>query len=339
MEKNRKDSHIDVAINENIEYPYKKSGFEKYEFSHIALPDFDFAMIDTKTEIMGKEISLPFIITALTGGTEKSKIINRNLAIACQKKGIALGLGSQKILFHHREAMDTFCVRDVAPDIFLLGNLGIHHLKEYGLDKCEKMVEDIKADGLALYLNSLHEATQANGNLSYSGIQELLKKFCNKVNFPVVIKETGNGIGKETAKKLGDIGISAIDVAGAGGTSCVLMEYYITECKERKKVLEPFFNWGISSAQALLEVREVFPSKPVIASGGLRNGVDCAKAIALGADFVGMALPFLKAASVSAEEVEKKITEIAEQFKIAMLCAGAKNLEELRKVSLRKMSL
>ncbi len=338
MHKIRKDSHIHVALNKQIEYPDKKNGFEKYEFSHLAFPSADFNKINTEIEFMGKKLKFPLMITAITGGTDAGKKINKNLARACQKMGVALGLGSQRILFTYPEVVDTFYVRDEGPDIFLLGNIGIHHIREFGIEACKEIVRNIKADGLAVYLNPLHEISQEKGNPEYCGLLEILKYFCKEFPFPVVIKETGNGISFDTARKLKDIKISAIDTAGAGGTSCIIMEYYLQKSNLRKNILKPFFNWGISTADSLVEVRQVFPSLPVIASGGIRNGVECARAISLGADLAGMALPFVKPATVSAEEVEEKLVEIIEQFKITMFCAGAKNIQELKKIPLIKRS-
>lgn len=338
MDKERKDGHIQAALNKNIESPDRTNGFEFYELPHIALPDFDYEKIDTKIKIFGKELKYPFMITALTGGTKESEKINKNLALACEKTGIALGLGSQKILFEEPEALETFKVRKEGPGILLIANLGIHHLKEYGPEKCKKIVELIEADCLALYLNPLHEAVQEGGTPRYSGLKKLLENFCKKVSFPVIIKETGNGIGKDTASELKNTGIAGIDVAGTGGTSCVMLEYYLTRNPERKKILEPFFNWGISTARSLLEVSEILEDIKIIASGGIRNGVDIAKSVALGADMAGAALPFLRPASLSGEEVEKKLSEFFEQLKIAMLCAGAQNLQDLKKISIKKGS-
>ncbi|MEQ8189384.1 MAG: type 2 isopentenyl-diphosphate Delta-isomerase [Candidatus Eremiobacterota bacterium] len=334
MHKIRKDSHIHVALNKPIEYRDRKNGFEKYEFSHLAFPSVDFNKINTETEFIGKKLKVPLMITAITGGTDAGKKINKNLARACQKMGVALGLGSQRILFTYPEVIDTFYVRDEGPDIFLLGNIGIHHIREFGLEACKEIVREINADGLAVYLNPLHEVSQEKGNPEYGGLQEILKGFCEEFPFPVIIKETGNGISFDTAQRLKDIKISAIDTAGAGGTSCIIMEYYLQNSNLRKNILEPFLNWGISTADSLLQVRKVFPSLPVIASGGIRNGTECARAISLGADIAGMALPFIKPATVSAQEVEEKLFEIIEQFKIAMFCAGAKNIQELKKIPL-----
>jgi isopentenyl-diphosphate delta-isomerase len=334
MHKIRKDSHIYVALNKKIEYPHKKNGFEKYEFSHVAFPSVDFNKINTETEFIGKKLKVPLMITAITGGTDSGGKINKNLARACQNMGVALGLGSQRIVFSHSDVINTFYVRDEGPDIFLLGNIGIHHIKEFGIEACKEIVRQIKADGLAVYLNPLHEVSQEKGNPEYGSLQEILKDFCEEFPFPVVIKETGNGISFNTAQRLKDIKISAIDTAGAGGTSCTIMEYYLQNSNLRKNILKPFFNWGISTADSLLDVRKVFPSLPVIASGGIRNGIECAKAISLGADLAGMALPFVKPATVSSEEVEEKLVEIIEQFKIAMFCAGAKNIQELKKIPL-----
>jgi len=336
MEQKRKDDHIYIALNENIESPHKKSGFAYYEFEHCAFPSFHFDEIDTKINIKGKSLAFPFIITALTGGSERAGKINKILAAACQKFGIALGLGSQKPLFSSPELLYSYQIREEAPHIFLLGNLGIHHLKEFGIEKCAKMAELIQADGLALYLNPLHEVSQEKGTPDYAGLKKKLIDFCNYVKFPVIIKETGHGISSSVAEYLSHTGIFGIDVAGAGGTSCVMLEYYLQN-KARKEILKPFFDWGIPTARSLVETRKILSDKFIIASGGIRNGLECAKAIALGANMAGMALPFLKAGNISSEEVETLILRIMEQFKIAMFSAGAKNIRELSEITLKEV--
>jgi isopentenyl-diphosphate delta-isomerase len=336
MEKQRKNDHIHIALNEIIESSQKRNGFEHYEFEHCAFPSIHFNDIDTQININEKKLTFPFMITALTGGSERAGKINKILAGACQKFGIALGLGSQKVLFSSHDLLSSYQIREEAPDVFLLGNLGIHHLKEFGIEKCAKMVEDIHADGLALYLNPLHEVSQEKGTPDYCGLKEILIEFCNSVTFPVIIKETGHGISASVVKYISDTGIFGIDVAGAGGTSCVMLEYYLQD-NNRKEILKPFFNWGIPTAKSLRETRKILPETFIIASGGLRNGVDCAKSIALGANMAGMALPFLRAASISSGEVEELILKIIEQFKISMFCTGAKNIKELSKAPLKEV--
>jgi isopentenyl-diphosphate delta-isomerase len=327
----RKADHIRINLDENVQFPRLTTGFEHYRLMHQALPELDLARIDTAASLLGKRLQIPLLISSMTGGTEAAGAINRNLAAAAQSRGIAIGLGSQRIGLEQPETVSTFCVRDLAPDVLLLANLGAVQLNYgYGVDECRRAVEMIGADGLILHLNPLQEALQADGDCNWSGLLARIERVCHELEAPVVVKEVGWGISERTARWLADAGVAAIDVAGAGGTSWSEVEYHRSPTEDLRKTARSFEDWGIPTAEALEMAREGAPGLPVIASGGLRTGIDGAKALALGAAAVGIASPFLKAAAASAEDVVVAIDRFAAELRTAMFCAGAGDLAALQ---------
>lgn len=325
----RKLDHIKICMEKNV--AAGRSGFSDIDFRdvnfvHNSLPEKDFSEIKTDCRFLGKKLGFPLMIAGMTGGTPEAYKINKNLAAAAQKFMIAMGVGSQRAAIENPKLEKTYHVRDVAPDIFLASNLGIvQFVKGYGLEHAKKAVEMIKADALALHMNALQEVIQPEGDTEWKGCLEKIKEISKGLGKPVIAKETGAGIGKDTAIAIEKAGASAIDIGGAGGTSWSLIENYRSVEKHNA-----FNDWGIPTAISLVEVSKSVKI-PVIATGGIRNGIEIAKALALGADIVGMALPFLKPASKSHEDVEKKIYSLMKELRIAMFLVGAKNLEELRK--------
>jgi isopentenyl-diphosphate delta-isomerase len=261
----------------------------------------------------------------MTGGTEKGGKINKNLAKAAESLGMGMGVGSQRAMLEDDKLVDTYYVRDVGPGIFLLGNIGAAQLGQYDIERIISLVDSIKADGLAVHLNVAQELAQQEGDKSWKGIHKNIKYLCEKAEFPVIAKETGCGISGGLSKDLVRVGVKAIDIAGAGGTSWVKVDAYRTS--EDVSHIE---EWGIPTAEALKDVGGA--KVPVIASGGIRTGVEVAKAIAMGADLAGFALPLLKPATESPERVEEYLEKIISQLKDAMFLVGARNLKELRKV-------
>jgi isopentenyl-diphosphate delta-isomerase len=331
MIQNRKEEHLRICLEENVEAHLLTSGFEKFRFIHQALPEIDRDEIDVSLTLFGKKLRAPILISPMTGGSEAGKKINRNLALAAQKVGVAMGVGSQRIALEFPELAHTFQIRDLAPDILLFANLGAVQLNYgYGVKECLKAVEMIEADGLILHLNALQEACQLEGNRNFKGLTAKIEEVCRNLPVPVLIKECGWGISREVARRLKDTGIQGIDVAGAGGTSWFFIENYRAKAKKKAYLSDSFREWGISTVESLLWVREVAPQLILIASGGVRTGLDIAKAISLGATIAGMALPMLKAATQSADAVVEKLTILIEELKTAMFCIGASTLEELR---------
>lgn len=327
----RKADHIRINLEENVQFPTLTNGFERYRLVHQALPELNLQELDTGVSLLGRPLQLPLLISSMTGGTEAAGVINRNLATGAQARGIAMGLGSQRAGIEQAETIETFRVREVAPDILLFANLGAVQLNYgYTVDQCRRAVEMIEADALILHLNPLQEAVQADGDWNWSGLLKKIEVVCRQVGVPVVVKEVGWGISEATARRLAEAGVSAIDVAGSGGTSWTEVEYYRTESELLRKLARAFADWGIPTAETLLMAQRGAPGLPIIASGGMRNGIEAAKALALGATAVGIASPFLKAAAAGPEEVIRTIDQFAAELRTAMFCAGAGSIAALR---------
>ena len=320
--KQRKTEHIDICLNKDVEKG--STGFDNYRFIHNALPEIDFNDIDTETRFLGKKINSPIMISSMTGGS-KTGIINRNLAIASQKMNIAMGVGSQRVIFRYPETLLSFNVRRHTPDIPLVANLGVVNLNYgFGLKECKAAVKSICADALALHLNPLQEAIQPEGQRNYKALLPEIADIVKGLEKPVIIKEVGEGISSDVASRLKKAGVKIIDVAGHGGTSWA----YIEGFRARKREGQVFSEWGISTAESVRQCSGL--GMQIIASGGIRSGLDMAKAIALGADYCGIALPLLKPATIGPKSVMAVIEQYIKELKIAMFCIGAKNIRELK---------
>lgn len=321
MISDRKLEHLLICENYDVEFKDKTTGFEDIELIHNVLPEIDKQKIDLSTEAFGKKLDSPLFITAITGGHPAAKEINKQLAIAAENNNIGLGVGSQRAACEHPELQDTYAVvRENAPNCLLVGNIGAPQL-----NLAEKAVEILDADILAIHLNSLQESIQPEGDLDARGYTDLIGKITDTVDIPVLAKETGCGISAESAKTLVDAGVDFIDIEGAGGTSWAAVETYRAEDRYLGEI---FWDWGIPTAVSTAEVTNAV-NVPVISSGGIRNGLQAAKAIALGADAVGMALPFLKN-STSQDQLNKFIQRFNDSLRIAMFLVGAKNIDELK---------
>ena len=325
MISDRKLEHLLICKNYDVEFRDKTTGFEDIELIHNALPEVDKNEIDLSTSVFGKKLDSPLFITAITGGHPSAKKINEKLAIAAEENRIALGVGSQRAACENPELADTYSVvRENAPDCLLVGNIGAPQL-----DLANKAVEILDADILAIHLNPLQESIQPEGDIDARGFLDSIAKITDAVDIPVMAKETGCGISAETAKQLEDAGVDFIDVEGAGGTSWAAVETY--RAKDRYYG-EMFWDWGIPTAVSTAEVVNSV-NVPVISSGGIRTGLEATKAIALGADSVGMALPFLKN-SISQDNLNKFINRFNDSLRIAMFLVGANNIEELKESKL-----
>lgn len=334
MTKQRKKDHIEICLHKDIQKG--KTGLNEYSFNHCALPEINFEKISTNTNFLDKSISAPIIISALTGGTNQAKEINKNLASAAQSLNIAMGVGSQRVAIENPELENTFRVRKYARDIPLLANLGVVQFNYgYGVKECQKAIDMISADGLFLHLNPLQEVIQLEGDKNFSNLIRKIKKVNDKLKEPILIKEVGTGISSQVANKLFENGIKIIDVAGYGGTNWALIEGL--RRRKIKKLGKIFSNWGIPTAECIVECSKI-KGLSIIASGGIRTGIDIAKAIALGADLVSLALPLLSPSSKSEEAVKEKLEELILQLKIAMFCVGASDIEELKEVKLNNLS-
>jgi isopentenyl-diphosphate delta-isomerase len=271
----------------------------------------------------------------MTGGTPQAAVINQNLAIAAQASGVAMGVGSQRAGIEHTELAYTFQVRKFAPTILLFSNLGAVQLNyAYTVDQCQRAVDMIESDALILHLNALQEALQPEGDTQFSGLIDKIEKVCRVLSVPVVVKEVGWGISTEDARRLGEVGVAAIDVAGAGGTSWSQVEMHRMRDESLARVAAAFRDWGIPTAESIITVRKAAPRVTVFASGGLRDGIDIAKCIALGASLGGMAGPFLKAATRSAEDVMATVKEIARELQVCMFATGVRTIDGLQRTPL-----
>ena len=333
----RKTEHIQIVLNEAVNSSLL-NGFEKYQFEHLALPEIDLAEVDISTSFFGHDLKSPLLISSMTGGSKETTQINRVLAKVAQDAGIALGVGSQRAGLEDPENMASFDIRIIAPDILLFSNLGAVQLNySYSVEQCQRAIEAIRADGLILHLNPLQEALQPKGNTNFKGLLKKIETICKKLDFPVIVKEVGWGISSRVARDLAAVGVAAIDVAGAGGTSWSEVEKYRIKDKVRKKVAEGFKNWGIPTADSIVEAKQGAPTLDIIASGGLTNGIEVAKSLALGASLSGMAARFIKAASISEEETQNLVSEINMQLKICMFSAGIKDIQTLKQAKLKRI--
>ena len=317
----RKAEHLEICLNRpmaEVEYSGMTTGFERYAFEHCALPEMNLADVDISTRFLGRSLSMPLMIACMTGGTPRGGEINRNLAIAAQKLGIAMGVGSQRAALEDSSLISTYQVRDVAPDILLVANLGAGYLTG---DIACKAVDMIGADALAIHLNPIQEALQPDGDPSFKGALDAIKRVCETLEVPVIVKEVGFGISAEVAVMLRDAGVAAIDVAGAGGTSWARIEG-IRASGRLQELAGQFEDWGTPTARSLEEVRGALPDLPLIASGGIRTGLDIAKALALGADLTAIGLPLLHEAAKSAEAVEDWILARADELRLAKFAGG-----------------
>ncbi len=334
MLEQRKSEHLRINLDDDVGFPRLTSGLERFHFVHNALPEIALDQVELTTTFLGKRLQAPLLISSMTGGTSAAQRVNLHLAEGAQAAGIAMGLGSLRAALEAPHLAETFRVRHLAPDILLLANLGAAQLKTgLGPEDCQRAVDLVDADALILHLNPLQEVLQENGDANWRGVLNRIEAVCRALEVPVVVKEVGWGISAEVARRLVDAGVTVIDIAGAGGTSWSQVEMRRASTERQRRLCAAFADWGIPTAQALLEVRNALPQVPLIASGGLRSGMDLAKVLALGADLGGLAAPFLQAADVSARAVADLASEIADVLRRVMFCLGITRIEDLKGTS------
>jgi isopentenyl-diphosphate delta-isomerase len=332
----RKSDHIRINLEQNIQSDLT-TGLELYHFIHCAIPEVNLEDIDTSASLFGKKLKAPILISSMTGGTEDAARINQNLATAAQETQIAMGVGSQRIAIEHPDSTSSFSLRSFAPDILLFANLGAIQLNYgYGVKECQQAVDMIEADALILHFNCLQEAIQDEGETKFGGLINRVEAICKLLPVPVIAKEVGWGFSKQDVTRLIQAGVSSIDVAGAGGTSWAQVEMHRSKNEHRRILAKSFSDWGIPTSEAIRNVIEVSPTIPIIASGGLRSGVEIAKCIALGATIGGIAGPFLKAAVQSVDETIEMINIYKDEITLCMFATGSTNSEELRQNKLVK---
>jgi isopentenyl-diphosphate delta-isomerase len=336
--RNRKADHIRICRDEDVRTEGVSAGFERWRLVHEALPEIDKREVDLSTTLFGKPLRAPILISCMTGGSELAKLVNRRLASVAARLGLALGLGSQRAMLKAPELADTYAVRDIAPGVPLLGNLGAVQLNHgVGLDDCERLLDAVGADALALHLNPLQEAVQPEGDVDFRGLKAKIAELAARLSRPVILKEVGSGLSRGLARWVATTRIAAVDTAGAGGTSWAKVESYRARDDLPRLLGRSFAGWGIPTAESLRICRAELPDRIVIASGGLRSGIDAAKAIALGADLAGIAQPFLEAATQSETALEERARLVIEQLRVAMFCAGARTLADLRRAPIERV--
>ena len=325
----RKADHIKINLEKDVRSALT-TGLENYHFIHEALPELNLDDVDTSLTLFSKRLNAPILISSMTGGTSQAGTINRRLAEAAQSTLTAMGVGSQRAALEDRSQAKTFQVRKYAPDILLFANLGAVQLNYgYGIDECRRAVDMIQADALYLHLNPLQEAVQAGGDTNFKGLAKKIETICKKLEVPVIAKEVGWGISERTAKLLANCGVAAIDVAGAGGTSWSQVEMHRAPDEFTRELAAAFVGWGIPTAESILNVKRAVPGMTIFASGGLRDGLDIAKCIALGATLGGMAGNFLKAAAISTEKAIETMELTKRQIQVTMFAAGSESLKKL----------
>jgi len=327
----RKADHIRVCLEQDVQCRSVTTGLDRYRFTHCCLPELDWADLDLSTTFLGKALGAPLLISSMTGGTEQAHRINLRLAAIAQEYGFAMGVGSQRVGVETPATMETFAIRRHAPDGLLFANLGAVQLNYgYGLEECQRVVDALEADALILHLNALQESVQTRGDRNFKGLLLQIEQLCGRLPVPVIAKEVGNGISAPMAQRLIDAGVTAIDVAGAGGTSWARVEGGRATDLRQRRLGQTFADWGLPTADCLVQIRAIAPTVPLIASGGIRNGLEAAKAIGLGADLVGLAHPFLLAAAESEDSLATLAHCLTEELKTVLLCTGIATIAALR---------
>lgn len=336
----RKVDHIRINVEEDVSFKNLTNGLDGYYLMHEALPELDFAQVKTGVTLLGKSLKTPLVISSMTGGADEAHEINVTLAEAAQEVGMAMGLGSVRAAIEDKNLAYTYQVREVAPDILLFANLGAVQLNYgYGLEECIAAVDICQADALILHFNALQEAVQPEGDGDFSDLLMKVEQVCRHLPVPVIAKEVGWGFSESTARRLASAGVAAIDVAGAGGTSWSQVEMHRAPTRRHARVAGAFIDWGIPTADAVQFCRAGAPGLPIIASGGIRNGIDVAKCIALGASAVGFAGEFLRAAvNGGVEGVIETAGMITDELRVAMFSSGAGDIAALASQPLYRRS-
>jgi isopentenyl-diphosphate Delta-isomerase len=330
----RKADHIRINLEKDVRSSLT-TGLERYRFIHRAVPEINLEDINISMSLFGRQLKAPLLISSMTGGTKEAERINRTLAMAAQKAQIALGVGSQRVAIEHPEFKTTFNIRKEAPDVLVFANLGAVQLNYgYGMQQCIQAIDMVEADALILHFNPLQEALQTNGQTRFEGLLNKIEELCLQLPVPVIAKEVGWGFSEQDVKALSGVGVVAIDVAGAGGTSWSQVEMHRANAPLQKRLATSFLDWGIPTAEAILNVKRVNPEMILFASGGVYSGVDIAKCIALGATLAGMAGPFLKTAVHSFEDTYNLIKEVCQEIKVCMFAAGVVDLAGLAQLDL-----
>ena len=326
----RKSEHLKITTSQDVRSS-ASTGLERISLRHEALPEINLSDVDTSMQLFGKQLKVPLLISSMTGGTGQAGLFNLQLAKAAQDFGIAISVGSQRVALEDQSQANSFQVRKVAPDALLFANLGAIQLNNnYGVTQCQQAVDMIAADALILHLNPLQEALQPEGNTNFGGLAKKIEQVCNSLSVPVVVKEVGWGISPRTAKLLQECGVSAIDVAGAGGTSWSQVEKYRLADPILAMTASAFSGWGISTLDSIHNVRENAPETLIFASGGILNGIDATKCLCLGAKLVGFAHLLLQSLVDHEQSLANTLESLIREIRISMFCTGVSRIEDLK---------
>jgi isopentenyl-diphosphate delta-isomerase len=335
----RKNNHLSLCLENHVEFPsLGANGFASLRFEHDALPEINKSEINLSVTLFGKKLSAPILIGAMTGGTSRAGEINKRLALAAAECGVGMALGSQRKMLKDLSSRSTYAMKEVAPELpLLIGNIGAVQLN-YGVDRSQilSLIREAGCDAFAFHMNPLQECIQPEGDLNFSRLVPKLKEIIPQLGVPVLVKEVGSGISETTAMKLRELPLAAVETAGVGGTLWSKVESLRASEKIRRQAGELFARWGVPTAESIITCKKILPDLKIIASGGMRNGIEAAKAIALGADAAAYALPMLKAADISTDAVIEAIEQIKEELRITMFLTGSKDIEALKKAQLRR---
>ena len=337
MLKDRKNEHLSVVLNDLQKSSTKTTGFESIDFVHCALPEMHLDDVDLHTTFLNKRINAPLLVSSMTGGPARATFINENLARACEAMSLPFAVGSQRVAIEEESRGGLGRkLRMLAPSVPILGNLGAAQLNRgFGIDEAKRSVEMIDADALYIHLNPLQEAVQPEGDRDWSGLFDKIACLADALPVPVAVKEVGAGISGALAKRLLDSGVTIIDVAGAGGTNWAAVEAARMDDPQKARLANAFSDWGIPTALAVAEARAACPRATIVASGGIRTGIDIAKALRLGADMAGQAAGLLQAANTSADVLVTHFETVIQELRIACFCTGASDLGALKSVPIR----
>lgn len=324
-ERDRKAEHIALALSDRMQL--ERRYFSEYAFEHLALPEIDMDAIDLSIDFLDKRLEAPLLVSCMTGGTEQATRINRHLAAAAERTGVAIGVGSQRKAIEDPSLAGSFQVRDLVPSVPLLANLGAVQLNYgYGSEECRRAVEMIEADALVLHLNPLQEAIQPEGDRNFAGLLPKIGQIVRDLEVPIVVKEIGCGLSGDVGEALLEQGVRIVDAAGLGGTSWARIEGARAHDRE---IGDLFADWGVPTPESIVQLVAI-DGLTVIGSGGIRNGVEAAKALALGSDLVALAQPFLEPATRSVEDTAEAIERVLHELRIAMFCIGAETVASLQ---------
>lgn len=333
---NRKNAHIHANLHEDVAYKEVRTGFDDINFIHNALPDLSLEQVETGSTFLDWDLCVPFLVSSMIGGTEESHRILTHLAAGASEVGCAIGLGSQRIAIEQPDRRKFFEIRQITHNVPLLANIGAVQLtKNVKIEDVRRLIGSTEADALILHLNPLQEALQSGGDTRFDGLEPLIADLISAIDVPVIVKEVGFGISANVAKRLVALGVSAIDVAGAGGTSWSAVEGRLATDPVKQAMAATFREWGIPTAESLRQVREAVPDIPVIASGGIRHGLDAAKAIRLGASLVGFGGSALRSAAEGPEGIIEFLQIARETLRVAMFATGSGDIAALRTAQLR----